>query len=163
MLIVKSLERPKDLDDAVARETDRIIREEITPAAEAGKAAMVAALLANWHAEAITARYGAQLLRVLRVREATLAPMNSKRRVRERQLADCYAELTGSGKVLLGGEEIALTKTHSLMNSESTELRHEAWSANFDWYRDERDELAANLDEFVQVRDLMRHARSQLL
>ena len=145
----------KDLTDSDADEAARVVREELMPRAQRGDAELVAALLASSHAGAIAERYGEQLLRVLRVREATLATVNSELRIREGELGHRYDKLRASGEVLIGGEPTSLTFANSLTRSDDAATRREAFEAYHGWYVEQRDELASIFDELVRVRDRM--------
>jgi len=147
--------RSCDMRDTETEEDDRVMREEITPEAEKGDAELVAALLRSVHEEAISQRYGKQLLRVLRLQEPTVATVNSELRVQQRALSSRYDKLISSGRVLIGGKTHTLTRAQSLLCSDTGAVRREAFEAYYGWFVAQRDQLATILDELVGVRDQM--------
>jgi len=145
----------KDMADGAAEEAEREHREEFTPVAEDGDSKLVAALLASRHRGAVADRFGAQLLRVLEVTEATLAPANSELRVKVGELSKRYDKLRASGEVSVGGEVMTMPRAWALLSSSDGALRREAFEAYFDWFLAQRDALAAIFDEQVALRDRM--------
>ncbi|MCP5082039.1 MAG: M3 family oligoendopeptidase, partial [Alphaproteobacteria bacterium] len=71
----------QDMNDSALEEQDRIMREEIIPAAETGDALLGKALLASDHRDAVAKHFGNQLLDVLSIKEGPLAPINSDLRI----------------------------------------------------------------------------------
>ena len=145
----------KDLTDAEAEEAERVHREEVIPAAESGDAELVAALLASRHQQAVSERFGAQLLRVLKVTEATLAPVNSELRVQVGDLAKQYDKLVASGEVEVGGERLTLARARGRLTSAEPGERREAFEAYYGWFLANRDALADIYDRQVGLRDRM--------
>lgn len=145
----------KDLENSTAEEAARFLREEVMPHVHDGDARLTAEMLASSHAEAIAEHYGEQLLRVLRVKQAVLAPVNRDLRKREAELGIRYDKLIASGKVTIEGESHCLTFANSLLRSEDGATRRAAFEAYYGWFVEQREELAEILDEIVQVRDAM--------
>lgn len=145
----------KDMRNAKAEEFERVIREEVTPVAEKGDAALLAALLASRHRGAVAEEFGEQLLRVLEVTEETLAPENSDLRVRVGDLAKQYDKLVASGEVDVLGETLTLARARSRQTSELPEVRRAAFEAYYGWFLENRDALAQIFHDQVQLRDEM--------
>ncbi len=145
----------KDTGDESKSEWERRIREEVQPVAKTGDAALTAALLKSRHVDAIADRYGAQLIRVLRVYEETLAPVNSDLRVLEGAIETRYDKLTSDGRVRIRGEEYNLTTARSLTDGDDAALRREAFAAYYGWFLQHREEFVGLLGELVAVRDEM--------
>ncbi len=145
----------QDLANESLDAAESSMRENVLPIAQEGDAALVAGLLASRYAGDVAKRHGEQLLRVLRVKEANLAPENSGLRVEEGALIKRYDKLIASGEVSVGGELCSLTRAHSLTQSDDDAVRQEAFHGHYGWYRDHRDELATIFDELVRLRDQM--------
>ena len=145
----------QDTRDAEAEAAEAEFREKILPAAQAGDSALVAALLASRHREAVAERHGRQLLRVLEVGQETLAPVNSDLRVETSGIARDYDKLLAGAEVTVGGEAMTLSRARGRLGSPDAELRREAFEAWSGWFVQRRDELAALFGSLVERRDLM--------
>lgn len=145
----------KDLTDKAAEDLQREMREEILPTAEVGDAAMTAAFIESPHADAVGARYGEQILAVLRVLQGPVAPVNKDLRVKANTLASEYDKLVGAGEVTVGGETMTLSRARGKISSGDATERREAFEEYFGWFRDNRDTLAAIYDKQVTARNQM--------
>jgi len=145
----------KAMADPAIEELERAYREEIVPASEDANSALVEALLASRHKDAVGARYGKQLLRVLEVNLEPLAPINKDLRVEAGDLAKRYDKLVASAEVTVGGEALTLTRARGLMSSAEASVRREAYNAYRGWFLHNREAIAAIYSEQVAIRDRM--------
>lgn len=145
----------KDMTNPEAEAAERAHRQEVVPTAEDGEAKLVAALLGSRHSAAVGARFGDQLLRVLRVGEPALAPENSDLRVEISDLAKDYDKTVAGGEVDVLGETMTLSKARSRTISPDPALRRAAYEAHWGWFIEHRDQLAEIFDGQVKRRDEM--------
>jgi M3 family oligoendopeptidase len=145
----------KDMADPTCEAADKYFREEVQPASDDGNSAMVNAMLASRHKEAIAQRYGSHLIRTLETAVEPLAPVNSELRVKEGDLVNAYDKLVASGEVQVGGKTVTLAVAKSLQSSEDGAIRKEAFTNYRQWFLDHRSEIAGLFGQLVTLRDQM--------
>ncbi len=145
----------RDTRDEASAEAERRFREQVTPQAEYGEARLMAALCISRHRDAVGAEFGKQLLRMLEVRQAPLAPINSQLRAEVGRLVNEYDQRLADAEVTVGGRAMTLSRARGLMSSSSADVRREAFDRYYGWFRDESAELTRIFSEMVRCRDAM--------
>ena len=145
----------KDMANAALEEREKYQREFVQPVAEEANSQLLLAFLASKHKEAVGARYGMHLLRVLETQIEPLSPVNIDLRVKVGELTTKYDKTVASGEVPFRGEMITLSKARSMQSSEDASTRKEAFEIYRKWFLEHHDELGEIYSELVKLRDQM--------
>lgn len=145
----------KNMSDSELEEADRYLREVVAPIADNGNSALVNALLASPHRDAIAKRYGDYLVRALQTAVEPLAPINSDLRVAVSALVTRYDKIVSAGEITVDGKTVTLSVARGLQSSENPAIRREAFVGYRQWFVDHRNELAPIFDELVEKRTKM--------
>ena len=145
----------KNMDDKQWEEADRYYREEVTPVGDDGSSALLGALLASRHVDAIAAKYGNHLIKALETSVEPLAPINNALRVKVGDLSDKYDKIVSAGEVEVDGKMVTLSVARSLQSSENAAIRKQAYVGYREWLLDHHEELATIFDGMVKLRDQM--------
>ncbi|MBC7544770.1 MAG: M3 family oligoendopeptidase [Candidatus Sericytochromatia bacterium] len=145
----------KDMADPKWDAADTYYREQVTPAADNGNSAVVNALLASRHKDAIATRYGRHLIRTLETSVEPLAPINSDLRVKESDLVNQYDKLVATGEIAVNGKTVTLAVARSLQSSEDAATRRAAFEGYRSWFLQHREAIAGIYHQLVALRDQM--------
>lgn len=143
------------MSDPELEEADRIYREEVGPVIADGESALVRALLASDHRDAMAARFGTHLLRRFERVVASLDPVNRDLRVETGRLAQRYSRRIAGAEVEISGERMTLAMAASYGLSEDRNIRRDAFMAVRNWFIEHRGELAGIYDDMVRLRTRM--------
>lgn len=145
----------QNMGDPDREVAEKVLREQVTPAAEAGDSALVDALLASRHKTAVGERFGRQFIRLLETTIEPLAPVNSALRVKASELVNRFQKHISAGEVLVEGQMVTLEVARNLQGSERPELRRAAFDAYRGWFLSQREHLAGIYAQLVELRDRM--------
>jgi M3 family oligoendopeptidase len=145
----------RDMTNPEREEADRYWRQEVMPVAQLGESAFVNALVASRHRDAIAAKHGPHLLRLLEAAVEPLAPVNADLRVKSGNLTTDYLKLVAEGEVEVDGKRVTLAMAGSLASSPERETRRQAFIEARTWMLDHRDVIAGIYDDLVKLRHQM--------
>ena len=145
----------KDMNNAESEEKEKYFREEIAPVFDDGESALVNALLASKHKNAIADKFEAHLLELLATTVEPLAPVNSKLRVKISDLVNQYDKIIAGGEVEVQGKTVTLAVARSLQHSENQETRKAAFIAWREWFLEHRSSIVELFNQIVALRHEM--------
>ncbi|MDF1660170.1 MAG: M3 family oligoendopeptidase [Planctomycetota bacterium] len=151
----RSYRLTKDMNDEAAEDQERIFREDFLPVVDNGNSELTKALLGSKHSDAISDKFGAQLIKVLDIAQDPMSPVNTDLRIKEGDISKGYDKLRAHGEVEVLGETVTLAQAKGMTGSEVPERREAAFRAYRGWFVENRTALADIYDKLVKNRHEM--------